>query len=416
MAPRFLRKHVFSLINCFPEHNYLYHDASLPLPQYVKDIEFDAILLDVTFLCARWAGKEYFQRRLAEYAFVAQSSAVKLAFPQDEYDCNEILDRWMCDWNIDVVFSVIASNQHVLYPNFHKQGQIHLGFTGYLDGSLVNYQYKPFQLRPIDIGYRARKLPPYFGRIGETKWTIGRDVERQAEMYGLHTDIVLGPEGTLLGDKWISFINDSKFTLGANSGSSLLDPVGSIQRTVRSYVDRNPRATFEEVEAACFYGLDGQYEFTAISPRVLEAAMLGSCQILVEGEYSGILRPWEHYIPIKNDASDFSIVFSAMQDQTLVNDLIRSCREAILATKSLSYENNASQVLTLIRELRTKRSTGNGKDVDIGQVTEKYKKEMVNDYKKMWRKQKAKMQLKRLLESVPAGKRLISTLRKVRNI
>jgi hypothetical protein len=144
--------------------------------------------------------------------------------------------------------------------------------------------------------------------------------------------------------------------------------------------------------------------------------MLGSCQILVEGEYSGILRPWEHYIPIKNDASDFSIVFSAMQDQTLVNDLIRSCREAILATKSLSYENNASQVLTLIRELRTKRSTGNGKDVDIGQVTEKYKKEMVNDYKKMWRKQKAKMQLKRLLESVPAGKRLISTLRKVRNI
>jgi hypothetical protein len=76
-----------------------------------------------------------------------------------------------------------------------------------------------------------------------------------------------------------------------------------------------PDAPFEEVEKNCFPGLDGKYNFTAISPRVLEAAMLGSAQILVDGEYSGIVKPGEHFIPIRPDASNFPEVLDAMADR-----------------------------------------------------------------------------------------------------
>ena len=62
IAPLFLRRHVFVLKEHFPEHNYIYHDSELPLPDCVRHGEFDAIVLDVTFLCLRWADKAVFRQ------------------------------------------------------------------------------------------------------------------------------------------------------------------------------------------------------------------------------------------------------------------------------------------------------------------------------------------------------------------
>lgn len=394
LAPRFLEKHVFSLQRSCPEHNYLYHDAALPLPDYVKDTSFDAIILDVTFLCARWAGDKYFAKRLNEYRFVAESDAVKIAFPQDEYDCHESLDNWMCDWKVDTVFSVISSGWDVLYPKYSKQGEIKLGYTGYIDETLLDWTPKAFSDREIDIGYRARKLLPYFGRLGEVKWTIGRDVAGLARDAGLKVDIELGSQGTLLGRKWLDFINDSKFTLGANSGSSLLDPVGLIQKAVKQYLLNNPNASFDEIEAACFPGQDGKHQFTAISPRVFEAALLESCQILVEGEYSDIIKPWRDYIPIRADASNFNEVVEAMRDKELVNQLVMNCKNAILSVDDLRYSNNANNVLDLIAcKIYQKKSQSSSEVIE--KIVGRYHSEMRNKYRLVWAFQSARQVVKK---------------------
>jgi hypothetical protein len=400
LAPRFLAKHVFSLQENFPEHNYLYHDAALAIPEYVKQTRFDAILLDVTFLCARWAGGAYFKKRLADYAFVANSDAVKVAFPQDEYDCHQLLDDWMCDWKVDVVFSVIASGWDVLYPRYHLVGDIRLGYTGYIDETLLNWAPKALEDRPIDIGYRARKLPPYFGRLGENKWTIGRDVAARGRDARLRVDIELGDQGTLLGNAWLNFIGNSKFTLGANSGSSLLDPTGSIQRSVRSYLASHRDASFEEVEKNCFPALDGKYSFTAISPRVLEAALLGSAQILVDGEYSGIVKPGEHFIPIRRDASNFPEVLDAMADRPLVEGMIRRCREAVLSVDALRYKNKARMILNLVREMTAHKRPGSNGD-KVRQVIARYASEMQPKYQSCWRRQNYRARLVKALAPYP---------------
>ena len=44
-----------------------------------------------------WAPPDLLQATLADLDFVRQSSAFKVAMPQDEYDCNAILDQWMVD-------------------------------------------------------------------------------------------------------------------------------------------------------------------------------------------------------------------------------------------------------------------------------------------------------------------------------
>ena len=412
LAPRFLNHHVFALRNNYPNHNYLYHDAALSIPNYVADQDFDAIILDVSFLRVRWMGDDFFQKRKKSYSFVKNSNAVKIAFPQDEYDCNKLLDDWMCEWKIDIVFSVIPSSWGVLYPRYSKCGEIRLGYTGYIDESLLNTPIKAFSERSIDIGYRAKKLPPYFGRIGENKWTIGRDVSLLAKRAGLVTDIELGDAGTLYGKAWLDFMADSKFTLGANSGSSLLDPIGEIQRKVRLFVAANPEATFEQVELECFPGEEGHYSFTAISPRVLEAALLGSAQILVNGEYSGIVKPYEHFIPIHADASNFADVVEAMSDTDAVHRMIGRCREAILSVDELRYKKKAEMVLNLISDLSSRKKISVNSE-KIKRTINTYKNEMQPKYRAYWRRQYLRSKVAKAIAPYPIAYRALRKVAKL---
>ena len=68
--------------------------------------------------------KKKFEKIKSKYSFVADSKALKIAFPQDEYDCSNLLDQWMCIWKIDIVYSVLSSNLNLIYPKFYKFGTI----------------------------------------------------------------------------------------------------------------------------------------------------------------------------------------------------------------------------------------------------------------------------------------------------
>jgi hypothetical protein len=315
----------------------------------------------------------------------------------------------MCDWNIDVVFSVISSHHDVLYPQYHRRGTIKVGYTAYLDDSLRDQVCKPFHQRGIDIGYRARKLPPYFGRLGHNKATIGGLVEQFSSLAGLRTDIALGQASELLGQKWLDFINDSKFTLGANSGSSMLDPVGDIQRRVREYSDQHPDADFDEVEKICFPGIDGQYQFTAISPRVIEAAMLNSCQILVEGDYSNLIEPWVHFLPLKADASNFSEILRAMKEQPLVDKVIKACREKIVNTPQLKQKHSTEVMIQTIIDGLNSRGVNSNSD-QVARCIDRYAHEMRSQYQRTWRAQKFRHTVKSALSKHPRLFRFVRSI------
>lgn len=406
----FLQRHVFILRNHFPDHNYIYHDTELPLPAYVRAAKFDAIVLDVSLLGMRWANKEFFQGVLRDYAFVGMSNAVKLAFPQDEYDCHRILDDWMCDWRVDVLFSVLDSNWDVLYPKFHKLGKIRIGYTAYIDESLIDAPRLAFDKRQIDLGYRATKLPPYFGFIGEAKWAIGELVASKVRHTNLACDIVLGDAGLLRGQAWLDFLNNCRFTLGANSGSSLLDPFGDIQRSVKRYLKQHPSADFAEVEAHCFNGLDAQYVFTAISPRVLEAGLLETCQILVNGDYSRILKPWDHYIPIRSDASDFDVVVKAMGDRPLVDRLRQNCRAALLDFKPLRASIHARNILDVAIDLKTQKGILTN-STQFAKLVKRYEIDMAGLFRNHWKRQASKRQLSRVIKRSATLQWLVRTVR-----
>lgn len=386
LARSFLLKHVRFLSRYAPEHNYLYHDARLALPEYVKEFPFHGVILDVTFLGSRYIDLVEFELTRDRFGFVADLDAYKIAMPQDEYDCNELLDDWMCALDIDRVYSVIAGQWEVLYPKYHATGRIRLGYTGYIDDDLVAWageRIRPHDGRRRDVGYRARKLPPYFGRIGEVKWRIAETFLSRAIAAGLDCDISVRDTDAILGDRWLEFLGDCRFVLGTPSGSSLLDPRGEIQRAVRRYLSRRSDASYDEIGAAVFPGLDGPHEFTALSPRNIEAALVKCCQILVPGEYSGLLQPWEHYIPIASDCRDFDDTLSAMRDAELVQRIVESCHARLLENDVLRYATLAHRVVEEIEAGATRKGAGTSYERGRALIA-RYERDTRAAYARLW--------------------------------
>ena len=131
---RQLANQCFLLQKYRPATETVLHAVGDPVDDALRHGDFDAIVLDVSFLCWRWAKPlSVFEAFLREYAWVAAHPAVKLAFPQDDYDHQAVLDEWLSSWRVDVVFSPLAHLAAVLYPKTALTGEIRPFLTGYVD-------------------------------------------------------------------------------------------------------------------------------------------------------------------------------------------------------------------------------------------------------------------------------------------
>ena len=340
----------FLLPQCYPDHNYLVHPTELPLPSYVRNIDFHAIIMGPTFLYYRNYPRKL-KKVLQNYDFIRESTAYKIALPQDEYNCSAILDKWLVDWNVDQAYSVLQGHNELLYPNYSKTGRIKSGYTGYISDKWIEQWQNPkhHKERAIDVSYRAKKLPPYFGRIGFIKGVIGERFIRATKELDLRLDISTNPNDMILGEAWNTFIENSKHCLASNSGSSLIDPYGNIREAVIRAMKQHPQASFEEIEALCFAGEDNKHQLTAISPRNIEAALAETVQIMTPDEYSGLLVPDRDYIPLMEDCSNITEVVAKMTDLQYKKSLINNCKENLLSIDSLRANFHATSILESIK-------------------------------------------------------------------
>ncbi len=352
--------HAFCLIKYAPQNEYTLHSTRQPVTSRLRNQTFDAIVLDTTFLCWRWAKPKSLRldRILEEYSFIAKSDAVKIALPQDEYDHTEVLDNWLADWKVDLIYSVCHEHKDEFYPRAAKHAVIVEGLTGYIDEAEVALMRRfsvPFRERKIDVGYRAKALPAYYGTLGRIKSELGDRFRSRMGGRDLRLDISNHPRDVLVGDAWLQFLGDCKFTLGCESGSSLLDARGEIRESVESELRRNPSASFDELANACFPGQDMKRVYSAIGPRLFEAAIAGSCQILTPGKYAGALNPGEHYIPIDLDCSNADEVFEQMQDENANEARIDACRRALVGNPKFRYRHFVSELLTQVRNIADRK-------------------------------------------------------------
>jgi hypothetical protein len=386
-------------------HRYIVHAADQPLPAYIKDLPFHGIVMGPTFLCARNA-RHTMAAVLEEFDFVRTSDAFKIALPQDDYDSHAILDRWMVDWRVDVVYAACSEHWDVLYPHYSATGVIRQGYTGYVaDSWLDRWRHpRPFAERAIDVSYRARKLPPNFGRIGHIKGVIGERFAAHPATAGLRLDLSTDPGDLMIGPRWHEFLDSSKFCLATNTGSSLLDPNGDIQRCVERYQMRDADAAFEEVEAQCFPGQDGRYSFTAISPRNLEAALAETVQIATPGPYGGILEAHRHYIALEPDCSNAPDVVAQMSDRTLVARIRADARAAVLDRPELRATTQAASLIEQIAAGAAGKRAPSTPPAQMDATVARYRRDVVDQADLYWRHRRRRLRLRNILVALGARK------------
>jgi hypothetical protein len=353
--------------------------ARQPVTARLRNQTFDAIVLDTTFLCLRWAKPKslWLDRILNEYDFVAKSDGVKIALPQDEYDHTEVLDDWLARWKMDLIYSIFYEHRDEFYPRASKHAQIVEGLTGYIDDTDIALMQKfavPFRERKIEVGYRAKALPAYFGRLGRVKSELGDYFLSRMHGRGLTLDISTHPQDVLVGDAWLRFLGNCKFTLGCEGGSSLLDPRGEIRECVEGRLQWGGSASFEELEMSCFPGRDMKRVYSAIGPRLFETAIARSCQILTPGRYAGALQPIKHYISIAADCSNADEVFEQMLDVNANEARIDACYKALVDEPRFRYRHFVAGLLANVSRIAEKRGLApldsNGQSTQVAQESD----------------------------------------------
>jgi hypothetical protein len=314
----------------------LYRNAIDPTPPWLAWTRPDLCILHTTFLGRRWDFD--FEESRRRFRWIAKLECPKVALPQDEYDHAALLDEWLLELGATSVYSCFGPEQwKTLYPRLSQQAAFRETLTGFIDedaAARLSGQIVAHSERPYDIVYRARNLPYWFGSHGQLKHRIAEVVQARASGFGLRTDISTRYEDTIYGDRWLDFLMSGRAVIGSESGSSVLDARGEIQRRISRLLADNPDLTFEEVDAQMPSGWDS-YEFFAVSPRHLEAVITKTAQVLVEGRYSGVLEPERHYIPVRRDFSNLDEALRRLEDVEAVEAMAeRAYRDVYLGGRN----------------------------------------------------------------------------------
>jgi hypothetical protein len=329
-------------VNAFDEHSRFkiwYVNTYTGFPRNLPKLRFSTIVLHYSIF-----GSNIFRNGKDFIRYLQQcQDSYKIAFFQDEYmNCPERF-AFLNYHKIDCVFTLVGPDYFKdTYGKYTQVPKLIYNITGYVSETLIATAQRlavPDDQRTIDVGYRARPLAYYMGRGAQEKTEIAHRFRELAKGCGLKLDIETEEHNRIYGENWYHFVANCRATLGVESGVSIFDLEGTVYQEYRRLVTQNPKISFAEMsEKLNFQQLENRIPYRTISPRHFEAAAFRVCQILYEGEYSGILKPMVHYIPLKKDFSNFDEVICRFRDVSLRRELTENAFRDLIASGNYSYQ------------------------------------------------------------------------------
>jgi len=217
---------------------------------------------------------------------------------------------------------------------------------GYVSNDLIavaRIMTKPENRRENDVGYRARRLPFYMGKGAQEKHEIGIQFRECANHLGLKTDIETDEQCRIYGKRWYEFLANCRAVLGVEAGVSIFDLDDKIRIESERLISENPKISFQEISKKILQPLEEKIPYRMISPRHFAAAAFRVCQILFGGNYSGVMQPMVHYIPLKRDFSNFDGVIQMFRDQNLRSELTDNAYRDFIDSRKYSYHEFIKQ-------------------------------------------------------------------------
>jgi hypothetical protein len=341
-------EHELLIPNTDQHNSYFVMNANDVIPKLVKSHKFDGVIFTSTFMDLI-SDPSISRRIIQKFDFLSSASGYKIALPQDDYWMSEIRDAWYTSMQINCVYPVCAPEHwNTLLPTYSKSGEIVQGYTAYIGPRLLRMweESSPASVKSYDIVYRSTKFPLYPNTLGFIKGSLGDRFEEAAFNHGFQFS--LNVSGSFIkGDKWKDFLTDSRAVLGSPSGSSTLVRGESDFRAIRAIKEPTSVRTYENLDSLLPSECLG-VDYTAISPRNLEAAALGCLQILAPGSYGNILKPGRDYIPLDFTFENLKQIEKCLKDEIKLYEITSNCWSSLRNHTGLQVENFIDGVLTRI--------------------------------------------------------------------
>lgn len=304
-------QHIAALSESSRHAVYRFNPVDHPVASAALDPdEFDVVVIHYTIMVT---ASRYLSPDLA--AKIARFRGLKVQLIQDEYRAVDTVTAAMRRLGIDVLYTCVPSpEREAMYAERLPGVTLVTTLPGFVPDELVGRNVPTLGDRPIDVGYRGRDVPYWLGRLGREKTEIGPGFLSRAVESSLRCDISSSEKDRIYGERWNRFLQTCRATLGTESGASVVDFDSSIQQRVDAYLVRHPDAAFEEVEREILCPYEGVLTIHVASPRLFEAAALRTAMVLFRGEYSGVVEPWTHYLPLEKDFSNVDEVIEALRD------------------------------------------------------------------------------------------------------
>ena len=305
------------------------------IPHDIDLEQFDAVIIHYSLTLALDSYISVKTRyRLSAY------SGLKILFIQDEYRFVEKTRESIRQLGISLVFTCVpAAEIPKIYPPETLPDVTFVNvLTAYVPAWLTVYPAVPLSERKFDVGYRGRDYSAWHGRAGREKVDIGKRFVKDGRRAGLRCNIRWRERDRLYGAQWRVFLQNCRATLAVESGASVIDFQGRIGPRVETFEKLLGKAAkYDKTRELFFAGQEDRIDLSQISSRVFEAVAIRTLLIMYEGDYSGVLTPWVHYLPLKKDHSNMAEIVAVLRDDIRVGEIIANAFAEIAMNERWSY-------------------------------------------------------------------------------
>ncbi|MGB2297755.1 MAG: hypothetical protein ACPH4N_02220 [Flavobacteriaceae bacterium] len=260
-----------------------------------------------------------------------------ISFIGNEYDLIPEKKKVLKDFKVDYLASQLPKDaMDFLYSEFPNR----ISAPHALNESL----YCPPKTHKIyDFVFNGAKFGKFIGDEDRTK--IINKIS--ALTSHCHNKINIGKNVNLQRHLWINLLQKGKATIGAESGTNFLDKNGILIQRAKTYEIDNPGCSLDEIINNVYRNCELEFiSGKAMSSRHMEPIGTKTCQILLEGDYNGILKPNEHYIQIKKDFSNVGDALEIYFNDSKRHEIIE--KAFTFALENHTYKHRIDSILDKI--------------------------------------------------------------------
>lgn len=326
-------RHRYEVCNLFKLFS---RGVPLRIPDWISLRTYDAVFIHCTL---SYNADDLLTIDTNHHEKLADYRGVKILMKQDETFRVAGLQSWLTIVPVSLILTCLRPEDvpRIYPPSLCPATTFLHTLTGYVSPAMRRLADRRNGDRPIDVGYRGSRQPFSFGRLCYEKWHIGEVFGRICRERGLRHDISSRAEDRYVGHAWYDFLRRCKATLGVESGASIFDFDGSLEKKCEQHLTEHPDADFESVHRLYLAPHENNLRYAQISPRHFEASACRTLQIMYEGEYSGIFTAGRHYLSLQRDLANVDEVLAAFADERTRERITDAAVEEIVMNDRFSY-------------------------------------------------------------------------------